>query len=40
MRLDYTLHCLRAFRGGFQPLTYAQFVALRGSIWATERASA
>lgn len=40
MRRDYTLHCLRAFLGGFTPLTFAQFVALRGSIWATQRAAA
>lgn len=33
MRRDYTLHCLRAFRGGYEPLTFQQFVALRGRIW-------
>lgn len=33
MRLDYTLHCLRAFRGGYEPLSFQQFVALRGRIW-------
>lgn len=33
MRRDYSLHCLRAFAGGFEPLTYGQFVALRGRIW-------
>lgn len=33
MRLAYTLHCLRAFRGGFTPLTLAQFVTMRSRIW-------
>lgn len=33
MRRDYSQHCLRAFQGGFEPLTYDQFVALRGRIW-------
>lgn len=33
MRFDYTLHCLRAFRGGYTPLSFQQFVALRGRIW-------
>lgn len=25
MRLAYTLHCLRAFRGGYAPLSFDEF---------------
>lgn len=39
MRFDYSLHCLRAFRGRYEPLSYAQFVALRGRIWSARGTS-